>query len=232
MSESTSKSAQYKQSVDAMQDLAAHHKFMKQTGLRYGGEKPRFKYAAGTEGWLEWRKQFTPPDGEARTLVETSLSELRDQGKLTTADITRLEKLYGVRVPVIIRTPVIKEAKPEIKTPVADIPQKPVPPPVKAAPAPVKAAPPGKPASPTPVAAPPVTPAASPAKPAVTETAPRFCTACGAKAAPGAKFCTGCGSVFADVKSAETEDKPRFCISCGARLADGAKFCNGCGKPA
>ena len=123
MSESTSKSAQYKQSVDAMQDLAAHHKFMKQTGLRYGGEKPRFKYAAGTEGWLEWRKQFTPPDGEARTLVENSLAELRDRQKLTAADITRLEKLYGVRVPVTAPAAVIKETKPEIKIQAAEIPR-------------------------------------------------------------------------------------------------------------
>jgi ribosomal protein L40E len=232
MSESTSKSAQYKQSVDAMQDLAAHHKFMKQTGLRYSGEKPRFKYASGTEGWLEWRKQFSPPDGEARTLVENSLAELRDRQKLTAADITRLEKLYGVRVPAIAQAAVIKATKPEIKTPAAEMPQKPVPAPVKASPAPIKVAPPVKPAPPTPVISPPVAPAPAPVKISVTETAQKFCTNCGAKAAPGAKFCTGCGSVFADVKSVETEDKPKFCTRCGAKLADGAKFCNGCGKPA
>jgi ribosomal protein L40E len=231
MSESTSKSEKFKTSVDAMQDLAAHHKFMKQTGMRYGGEKPRFKYASGSEGWLEWRKQFTPPDGEVRTLVENSLAALRDQRKLTAADITHLEKLYGVRVPVTSQTAVIKEAKQEIKTPAAESPQKPASTPAKAAPAPIRMAPPVKTPPPVAVVPPPVTAASPPVKISTTETTPKFCTHCGAKVAKEAKFCTGCGSVFADVKFAESAGNPKYCIRCGTVLAEGAAFCTGCGKP-
>jgi hypothetical protein len=95
LSESKLKSITFSMCVDIMKDYAAHNKFLKKSKLRFGREIPRSKFPKGLDGWLQWRIQFTPQQGEDTTMVQTALKELYDQRKLSSGDYTRLQNLYG-----------------------------------------------------------------------------------------------------------------------------------------
>jgi hypothetical protein len=93
VSESKLKSIAYSMCVDIMKDYAVHNKFLKKSKLRFGREIPRSKFPKGLDGWLQWRIQFTPQQGEDTTMVQTALKGLYDQRKLSSGDYTRLQNL-------------------------------------------------------------------------------------------------------------------------------------------
>jgi hypothetical protein len=81
--------------VDIMKDYSVHKKFLKKSKLRFGREIPRSKFPKGLDGWLQWRIQFAPQQGEDTTIVQTALKGLYEQRKLGNGDYTRLRNLYG-----------------------------------------------------------------------------------------------------------------------------------------
>jgi len=123
VSESKLKSIAFSMCVDIMKDYTVHNKFLKKSQLRFGREIPRSKFSKGLDGWLQWRIQFAPQQGEDTTMVQTALKELYDQRKLSSRDYTRLQNLYGFNTPTETQ-PTNQVA---ITTP---IPQAPPPPPV------------------------------------------------------------------------------------------------------
>ena len=201
--------------LNAMKDCAAHKKFVKKSGLRYGGEMPRPKFARGPDGWTQWRMQFAPRQDDDTSQVETELNRLHDQRKLNDDEYARLRGLYGLDGHVTPQVP------PSILT------QPPSPsggfcrscgsklmPGKKfcekcGAPAPAKAAP------------------STNTKPPPPQT--RLCVKCGAQLKPGKRFCEKCGAPVAQPVAPATPPPAPVCPSCGNTVPAGKKFCVRCG---
>jgi hypothetical protein len=225
---SNSKSNNFRISVDAMKDYSAHYKFIKKSGLLFGREVPRSKFKVGYEGWIQWRNQFTPRQGEDISLVENAVKSLHDQRQLNDEDYARLKKLYGLSAETVAQ-PVNQGAPaPKIELRVPEPPRA-----EAAAQANVVCPSCGVAARPGAKFCVSCGVSFKPAKStmAVPGAPPRFCRRCGAKATEGAKFCKQCGNPFTETRPVEIERRTKFCTQCGAKLAEEVKFCEMCGKP-
>ncbi len=89
------------------------------------------------------------------------------------------------------------------------------------------AAPPAATAAVLPVPSP--APAAPPVSAAAPVSAGLVCNNCGASLAANVRFCTACGAPAAPSAAAAP---PAFCSECGAKLSPGQRFCTECGAKA
>jgi len=82
--------------LESAKDYLAHKKFTKKSGLRYEGEVARRAFPKGPDGWIQWRRQFAPRQGEDTTPVENELNGLHGQRRLSDDEYARLRGLYGL----------------------------------------------------------------------------------------------------------------------------------------
>lgn len=94
--QNTSTSNGFQVSLEAAKDYLAHKKFTKASKLHYRGEMRRLEFPKGPDGWIQWRMQFTPRQGEDTSPVENELNRLHDQRKLNDDEYARLRGLYGL----------------------------------------------------------------------------------------------------------------------------------------
>jgi hypothetical protein len=103
--QNTSTSNGFQVTLEAAKDYLAHKKFTKASNLCYRGEMRRLDLPKGPYGWIQWRMQFTPRQGEDMSPVENELNRLHDQRKLNDDEYARLRSLYGLDGQVTAQVP-------------------------------------------------------------------------------------------------------------------------------